>query len=81
MCASALSLLGIKKVVFGAFNDRFGGSGSVINIHHPTLLPLPFKGFETESGIMEEESIAVLKDFYGEGNPRAPDAKRQRPLL
>ncbi|KAF9582810.1 tRNA(adenine34) deaminase [Lunasporangiospora selenospora] len=33
MCASALRQLGIGSVYFGAGNDRFGGNGSVFNIH------------------------------------------------
>ncbi len=33
MCAAALSLVGIKKVYFGARNDRFGGTGTVVSVH------------------------------------------------
>jgi tRNA-specific adenosine deaminase 2 len=33
MCASALSLLGLKRVVFGCPNDKFGGNGSVMCLH------------------------------------------------
>lgn len=33
MCAAALRLLGIPKVVFGCANERFGGCGSILNIH------------------------------------------------
>lgn len=33
MCASALSIVGIKRVVFGAANERFGGCGSVMHVH------------------------------------------------
>ncbi|KAG0588702.1 hypothetical protein KC19_2G262900 [Ceratodon purpureus] len=33
MCASALSLLGFRKVYYGCGNDRFGGCGSVLDIH------------------------------------------------
>jgi len=33
MCASALRQIGIKRVVFGAGNERFGGNGTVLPIH------------------------------------------------
>ena len=33
MCAGALSLLGVPKVIYGAANDRFGGCGSILSIH------------------------------------------------
>ena len=33
MCAGALSLLGVPRVLFGAANDRFGGCGSIVDVH------------------------------------------------
>lgn len=33
MCASAISQIGVKRAVFGASNDRFGGCGSVLSLH------------------------------------------------
>jgi len=36
MCAGALSRVGIRRVFFGCFNDRFGGCGSVLPIHSGT---------------------------------------------
>lgn len=33
MCASLLRQMGIKKVYFGAVNDKFGGTGGVFKIH------------------------------------------------
>lgn len=33
MCASALRQIGIRHVYFGCGNDKFGGNGSVFNIH------------------------------------------------
>ncbi|KEY65350.1 hypothetical protein S7711_01860 [Stachybotrys chartarum IBT 7711] len=37
MCASFLRQLGIKKVYFGAVNDKFGGTGGVFSIHANSL--------------------------------------------
>ena len=33
MCASALRQMGIKEVIYGCGNDKFGGCGSVLGIH------------------------------------------------
>ncbi|THV49935.1 hypothetical protein BGAL_0172g00120 [Botrytis galanthina] len=33
MCASLLQQFGIRKVWYGAVNDKFGGNGGVLNIH------------------------------------------------
>ena len=33
MCASALRLVGVKNIVYGCPNPRFGGCGSVLDIH------------------------------------------------
>jgi hypothetical protein len=33
MCAAALDNVRIQRVVFGCHNDRFGGCGSVLNLH------------------------------------------------
>ncbi|RAL68661.1 hypothetical protein DID88_007370 [Monilinia fructigena] len=33
MCASLLQQFGIRKVWYGAVNDKFGGNGGVLNLH------------------------------------------------
>mmetsp|Transcript_6370 Transcript_6370/g.9675 ORF Transcript_6370/g.9675 Transcript_6370/m.9675 type:complete len:237 (+) Transcript_6370:17-727(+) len=33
MCASALSQIGIRRVVYGCSNAKFGGCGSILNLH------------------------------------------------
>lgn len=41
MCASLLRQFGIKKVYFGAVNDKFGGTGGVFSIHANSLPASP----------------------------------------
>ncbi|KAI0458497.1 hypothetical protein F5B21DRAFT_459939 [Xylaria acuta] len=42
MCASLLRQLGIKKVYFGAVNDKFGGTGGVFRVHmNSKPVPIP----------------------------------------
>ncbi|CRK22983.1 hypothetical protein BN1723_018033, partial [Verticillium longisporum] len=39
MCAGLLRQLGIRKVYFGAVNDKFGGAGGVFSIHLNSIRP------------------------------------------
>ncbi|KAF5199506.1 tRNA-specific adenosine deaminase [Thalictrum thalictroides] len=72
MCASALSILGIRSVFYGCGNDKFGGCGSILSLHSQG------KGFECTGGIMASEAVSLLRRFYEQGNPNAP--KPHRPL-
>ena len=40
MCASALRQYGIRAVYFGCWNERFGGTGGVLNIHQAYVFTL-----------------------------------------
>ncbi|KAG0299680.1 hypothetical protein BGZ98_009850 [Dissophora globulifera] len=62
MCASALRQLGVGQVYFGAGNDRFGGNGSVFNIHKD--VNLPHTTYPSEGGYFKNEAIMVLRKFY-----------------
>ena len=75
MCASALRQLGVRSVVFGCVNDKFGGCGGVLNVHAdspPSLRPLPARG-----GVREEEAIAMLRLFYSQENQGAPAPQKR----
>ena len=52
MCAYALNLAGVKRVVFGCRNDKFGGNGSILSLNM-------FAGekYEVESGLMAQSAI------------------------
>ena len=60
MCAGAIVNARIPRVVFGASDAKCGACGSVCDIfsmdfnHHP----------QVEKGIREEESSALLSDFF-----------------
>lgn len=55
MCASLLRQLGIKKVYFGAVNDKFGGTGGVFRIHQNSPRSMasapPSPGFRNGKGL------------------------------
>lgn len=76
MCAAALRIMEIGRVVFGCSNDRFGGCGSVLNVASDSLNNFS-KPFTFISGAMKDESIALLKDFYKGENPNAPESKKK----
>ncbi len=61
MCAGAIINARVGKVVFGAYDKKFGCSGSLYNLlgdkkfnHHP----------EVVGGVMEEECSKLLTNFF-----------------
>ena len=60
MCAGAVINSRIDRVVFGAYDKRFGAMGSVCELHK-----MPFNHFpEVEGGILEEECLSLLQSFF-----------------
>jgi tRNA-specific adenosine deaminase 2 len=94
MCAGALSLVGMGRVYFGCYNDKFGGCGSIVDVAGDGCGAcagdgygdaasgrhpvVPGAGFVTRGGLLGEAAIRLLQDFYILGNPNAP--KPHRPL-
>lgn len=82
MCAYALRLCGLTNIVFGCRNDRFGGCGSVLDIHTDIInrgLPNdPLPKLTVLSGVMKDEAVTMLQEFYDGENPSAPEEKRKR---
>ena len=61
MCAGALVLARIGRVVFGAWDDKAGMAGSVGDIlRHPRLNHRP----EVRGGVLAGECAAVLQEFF-----------------
>lgn len=61
MCAGAMVLARVSKLVFAAFDPKSGAAGSVINIIQNADLNhrIDFVG-----GILEQESAKLLRDFF-----------------
>lgn len=82
MCASLLRQLQIRKVFFGAVNDKFGGTGGVFSIHENTINldygPCNLRGdggkiepgYEVEGGWGRDEAVGLLRRFYVQENGR-----------
>lgn len=61
MCAGAIVLSRMKRVVFGAWDDKAGMAGSVADLlRHHRLNHRP----EVKGGVLAEECAAVLADFF-----------------
>ena len=70
MCAYALNIVKIKRVVFGCENDKFGGTGSILSLNKLN------NHYDSQGGVMKEEAIKMLQKFYEHGNEKAPETKR-----
>lgn len=61
MCAGAIVLSRLDRVVFGAFDDKAGMAGSVADLlRHPRLNHRP----QVQAGILADETGALLSDFF-----------------
>ena len=91
MCSAALRMMGVCKVVYGFANTRFGGCGSVLDIHTKQFQ----SSYSTHgkhiqdyrissalhvlSGVLGNEALELLQQFYAQVNPNAPNpAKRTK---
>lgn len=61
MCAGALVLARIKRLVYGAGDPRTGACGSVVNITDNKKLNHRIK---VEKGVLEKECAWLLKEFF-----------------
>jgi tRNA(adenine34) deaminase len=61
MCAGALMLSRVKRLVFGVRDDRAGGAGTVFPITSAKGLN---HVVEVSAGVKENEARALLQDFF-----------------
>ncbi len=61
MCAGAIINARIPRVVFGARDEKFGACGSVCDLFSMVFNHRP----EVTAGVLEEDSKALLTDFFG----------------
>ena len=61
MCAGALVLCRIKRLVYGATDSKFGAAESLFNVvNNPALN----HQIDVTAGILEEESRELMKSFF-----------------
>ena len=61
MCAGAITLSRMKRVVFGVRDERAGSAGSVVEI---TSCPGLNHTVETVGGVRQEDARELLQDFF-----------------
>lgn len=61
MCAGAIIAARIPKVVFGAWDQRVGAAGSIMDLLRDQRLGKPV---EVIPGVLEQECAALLKEFF-----------------
>jgi len=61
MCAGAILQSRIKRLVFGAFDEKAGAVGSVVDVIRD---PRALSKVEVVSRVLEDECMQVLKDFF-----------------
>jgi tRNA(adenine34) deaminase len=63
MCAGAIVLARVSRVVFGASDPKAGAAGSVLDVlGEPRLNHRP----EVAGGLLADEAAALLQDFFGD---------------
>ena len=63
MCAGAILNSRVSKVVFGAWDDKAGAAGSVIDVLRSRVLPARVS--EVVGGVRADECAALLTEFFG----------------
>ncbi len=61
MCSGALVLARVKRIVFGARDEKFGGCGSIFDIVKEKRLN---HRIEVVEGVMEHEAAGLMKEFF-----------------
>jgi len=70
MCAGAIVLARVRRLVYGADDPKAGAAGTIFNIvDHPALNHQP----EVRAGVMAREAAALLREFFA--------VRRERDLL
>ena len=68
MCAHAMTLSRVKRVVFGAFDPKCGAAGSRVDLFAPGLFN---HDIEVTGGVLREECADILGEFFRKKRKRA----------
>jgi tRNA(adenine34) deaminase len=61
MCAGAIAQSRMKRVVYGAFDEKAGAVGSIWDVIRD---PRALTKIEVVSGVLADECAVLLKDFF-----------------
>ena len=66
MCAGAIVLARVDRVIFGAWDEKAGMAGSIADLlRHPRLNHRP----EVMAGVREQECATLVRDFFRARRP------------
>jgi len=68
MCASAMVLSRVKRIVFGARDPKFGGCGSIFDIANDKRLN---HRITVAEGVLKEEAVEMMKNFFKKKRKKA----------
>lgn len=63
LCAGAILAARVPRVVFGAFDDKAGAAGGVVDLLRERRLP--FRVDEVIGGVLADDSAGLLREFFG----------------
>ncbi|MGH2957944.1 MAG: tRNA adenosine(34) deaminase TadA [Solirubrobacterales bacterium] len=64
MCAGAIALARVPRLLFGAPDPKGGAAGGVIDLFAPPLSAALNHRPEVQPGLLADESAALLEDFF-----------------
>ncbi len=70
MCAGALLAAKVGRLVFGAWDEKAGAVGSVLDVIRDRR---PATGVEVVAGVRSAESAALLRSFFAERRDVTPE--------
>ncbi|HAW49806.1 TPA: tRNA-specific adenosine deaminase [bacterium] len=59
MCVSTMIIARIKRLIFGAFNEKMGACGSVVDLRDRFC-----RRIEVKSGVLKDRCEELLKEFF-----------------
>ena len=63
MCAGAILQARMRSLYFGAFDEKAGAAGGIVDVFHLKGIP---NQMQVYGGIMEDTCTAMLKDFFAD---------------
>lgn len=61
MCAGAIAMSGIKRLVFGAYDTQYGCTGSIYRLTEDPVFP---HYCPADGGLLKEECAFILDEFW-----------------
>jgi tRNA(adenine34) deaminase len=62
LCAGAILAARVSRVVFGAWDDKAGAAGGVVDLLRERRLP--YRVDEVVGGVMADDSARLLREFF-----------------